>query len=134
MNPLSPQLKTGTVGELLVQLRLLQHDVQAVPPHKDTGNDLLAVRGDTFRAVQVKTFANTDVFEFNRRDLMSRAFHILAIVQLQGEDRKILLDESTVFLLRRAEVSKGRFTANELRCRKLDDRIDELFLGATPTP
>lgn len=35
MNPLDPNLKTGTIGELLVQIRLLQYDVQAVATHKD---------------------------------------------------------------------------------------------------
>jgi Flp pilus assembly protein CpaB len=34
MNPLDPNLKTGTIGELLVQIRLLQY-VQAVATHKD---------------------------------------------------------------------------------------------------
>jgi hypothetical protein len=56
MNPLSPTLQTGTLGELLVQIRLLQHDVQSVSPHKDTGNDLLAVKDEALRAIQVKTF------------------------------------------------------------------------------
>ena len=40
MNRLHPNLHTGTLGELLVQLRLLQYDVQAVATHKDTGNAL----------------------------------------------------------------------------------------------
>jgi hypothetical protein len=54
-NPISDQLKTGTIGELLVQLRLLQYCVQAAPPIKDSGNDLIAVRGEEFRGIQVKT-------------------------------------------------------------------------------
>jgi len=37
MNPLDPNLETGTIGELLVQIRLLQYDVQTVATHKDTG-------------------------------------------------------------------------------------------------
>jgi hypothetical protein len=37
VNPISPEIKTGTVGELLVQLRLLQFDVQAAQPLKDSG-------------------------------------------------------------------------------------------------
>ena len=53
MNPLSANLVTGTVGELIVQLRLLHLEVQSVPTHKDTGNDLLATRDEAFRAVQV---------------------------------------------------------------------------------
>ena len=55
MNLLDPNLQTGIIGELLVQIRLLQYDVQAVATHKDTGNDLLATKGEIFRAIQVKT-------------------------------------------------------------------------------
>jgi len=36
-------------------LRLFQHGVQAAPPLKDSGNDLIAVRERVFRAIQVKT-------------------------------------------------------------------------------
>jgi hypothetical protein len=106
MNPLSPQLKLGTIGELLVQLRLLEYDIQAVSPHKDTGNDLLAVRGETFRAVQVKSFAG-GICRFDRRELMERAFHVLALVRLGGEGRRVFLDRSRIFLLQKQEVSKG---------------------------
>jgi len=41
-NPLPETVKTGAFGELLVQLRLLQYDVQAVQPLKDSGNDCTA--------------------------------------------------------------------------------------------
>jgi hypothetical protein len=53
MNPLDGRMVTCTVGELLVQLRLLEYDVQAAPPLKDSGNDLIAIRGGQFRAIQV---------------------------------------------------------------------------------
>jgi len=56
-NPISDKIKTGTVGELLVQIRFLQYDVQAAPPLKDSGNDLIAICGEVFRGVQVKTTA-----------------------------------------------------------------------------
>ena len=54
-NPISSAIKIGTIGELLVQLRLLEYGIQASPPIKDSGNDLLAVKGRQFRFVQVKT-------------------------------------------------------------------------------
>ena len=57
-NPISQNLVTGTVGELLVQLRLLQYGVQAAPPLKDSGNDLIALKGYEIRTIQVKTSAN----------------------------------------------------------------------------
>lgn len=34
MNRITDKMKIGTVGELLVQLRLLEHDIQAAPPLK----------------------------------------------------------------------------------------------------
>ena len=45
-NPIPKNMKTGTIGELLVQLRLLQYNVQAAPPIKDSGNDLIAIKGN----------------------------------------------------------------------------------------
>lgn len=47
MNPITPRIRTGTVGEFLIQLRLLQYEVQAAPPLVGTGNDLIAVKGRT---------------------------------------------------------------------------------------
>lgn len=128
MNPLSPDLKTGTIGELLVQLRLLQYDVQAVAPHKDTGNDLIAVHGDTFRAVQIKTSATDGPFTFDREQLLQRRFHVLALVRLAGEDRAVALDQSKIYLLSRDDVRKGRYTDDELQEQQLsEDRVRRLF-------
>ena len=36
-NPISAAIRIGTLGELLVQLRLLQFEVQAAPPLRDSG-------------------------------------------------------------------------------------------------
>ena len=48
-NPISNQLTLGTIAELLVQASLLQFDVQAAPPLKDSGNDLIAIRRAAIR-------------------------------------------------------------------------------------
>jgi hypothetical protein len=129
MNELSKYLQTGTLGELLVQLRLLQFDVQSVSPHKDTGNDLLATRGEVFRALQVKTTRSVDgELTFRLPVLMTRRFHILALVFLTGEERRLDLDKCDVYLLARDEVKKGCYRQGELeRCRLTSDRIDLLF-------
>jgi hypothetical protein len=55
MNDLQQRLATGTVGELIAQLRLLEHGVQAALPLRDTGNDLIAIKGNIFKAIQVKS-------------------------------------------------------------------------------
>ena len=53
LNQITNKIQTGTIGELLVQIRLLQYGVQAAPPIKDSGNDLIAMNGEVFRAVSV---------------------------------------------------------------------------------
>jgi len=53
MNSLSDTFLKGTFGELFVQLRLLQYEIQAAQPLKDTGNDLIAIKGEVFKAIQV---------------------------------------------------------------------------------
>lgn len=85
MNPLSAHLTTGTFGELLVQLRLLQYGVQAAPPLKDSGNDLIAVKGAVFKAIQVKTTAKN---RFRLND-MPKYYHLAALVALVGEQNEV---------------------------------------------
>lgn len=94
-NPISAQISLGTVGELLVQLRLLQFDVQAAPPLKDSGNDLIAIRGSAMRTVQVKTTKAPRP----RFPSKKRRYDLLALVQFHGHDRTLLLDQSVVYLI-----------------------------------
>lgn len=123
-NPISESIKIGTLGELLVQLRLLQYNVQAAPPIKDSGNDLIAIKGEIFKAIQVKT-RTTDNFGF--QDL-PELFHILALVRLVGEDNKISLDASRIFLLSKEEVRKSSYSVKELIDKELNEiRVNELF-------
>ncbi len=96
MNPISEEIKIGTIGEILVQLRFLQYNVQSAPALKDSGNDLIAVRGDIFRAIQVKT---STIGKFSLKDLEKKKYHILALVRLIGENYDIYLDQSKIFLL-----------------------------------
>src|SRR5207247_3941257 len=94
-NPISAAIKTGTVGELLVQLRLLQYDIQAAPPIKDSGNDLVALHGFVVRTIQVKT--TTD--EIPAWPPEVRLYHLLAIVRLAGENEDLWLDKSEIYLV-----------------------------------
>ena len=99
-NPITDKIKKGTVGELLVQLRLLQYNVQAAPPLKDSGNDLIALRGAMVRTIQVKTTA--DALPTWPK---IRLYDILAVVQLQGEENNLRLDESKIFLIPRRKLT-----------------------------
>ena len=123
VNPISEEMATGTLGELLVQLRLLQYGVQAAPPLKDSGNDLIAVKGQAFRAIQVKT---TTRATFSKANL--RSFHILAVVYLAGEMNDIWLDKSHVFLIPGSDVA-GVTTAIERlgQYRMTQEWVDNLF-------
>lgn len=123
-NPISRSVKIGTIGELLVQLRLLQYNVQAAPPIKDSGNDLIAIKGQIFKSIQVKT-STKDNFRIQN---LPKFYDILALVHLVGENNNINLDESRIFLLRKKEVTGSLFNVNNLVGKKLNEtRINELF-------
>jgi hypothetical protein len=125
VNPLCSELKLGTLGELLVQIRLLQFDVQSAPALKDTGNDLIAVRGGEFRAVQVKSSARGVC---DCRGLELRSYHILAFVELRGDHRDLSLDQSIIYLLAREDVMKNSYHAADLGAfRFSQQRVDLLF-------
>ncbi len=101
MNSITDNIFKGTIGELLVQLRLLEHNVQASPPIKDSGNDLIAVRGEVFKAIQVKTRTGDRYGKDDLPDL----YHILAVVQFAENEERLLLDKSQVFLIPRERVA-----------------------------
>lgn len=124
-NPITERVKIGTIGELLVQLRLLQYNVQAAPPIKDSGNDLIAVKGEAFRGVQVKTTAGQRV---SQRDLPDH-YHILAIVKLSSTETDLLLDTSEIFLVPRAVVdANGGRPPVQLDAYAIsEDLVAELF-------
>lgn len=123
-NPISLELTTGTYGELLVQIRLLQHGVQAAPPLKDSGNDLIALKGEVIRTVQVKTTTN-DVPPWPED---KKLYHLLAVVLLRGEGNEVQLDASEVFLIPKATLAKLPRRWEALKQFKLSqDHIAELF-------
>lgn len=122
-NKLPENIKIGTFGELLVQLRLLEFGVQAAPPLKDTGNDLIAGRGETFRSVQVKTC-------LGGRPQVKKLpphWHILSLVRLEFDDGGLALDRSEINLISRAEYEKNGSLKNLSRFRISQARVDALF-------
>lgn len=122
---LSKQLITGTIGELLVQIRLLQFDVQAAAPLKDSGNDLIAVRGRAMRTMQVKTTAGD---RFSIRGLRKKFYHIIAAVRVVGDENDLHLDKSEVFLIPREELAKAPRQFSRLSAYRLTPSlIERLF-------
>lgn len=92
-NPITTKLETGTIGELLIQLRLLEYGIQAAPPIKDTGNDLIAIRGKVVKFVQVKTSEKR--IPARRKSSKIRDFTFLVKLK-RSSHNKFLLDESII--------------------------------------
>src|SRR3546814_14802490 len=107
-NDIPPPLATGTLGEILVQLRLLQFGVQAAPPIKDTGNDLVAFRGRAVRTIQVKTATN----RVSRDRRLPKHYDVLAFVLLHSTDGIVALASSRIFLVPRASVGTKRHVSS----------------------
>jgi len=103
-NRLTNNVVIGTIGELLVQTRLLQYGVQAAVPIKDSGNDLIAVKEEAFRGIQVKTTVGRRVSSVR----LPERYHIVAVVYLVLDDEGVLLDESEVYLVPRAAIEQNR--------------------------
>jgi hypothetical protein len=120
-NPLPPHLATGTLGEILVQLRLLQFGVQAAQPIKDTGNDLIAFLGHTVRTIQVKTSTN----RVSRDHRLPPHYDILAFVLLRSAHGVVALDSSRIFLVPHASVrGTRRSLASLAQYELLHDGVD----------
>jgi hypothetical protein len=129
MNDLHPRLATGTVGELITQLRLLEHGVQANPPLKDTGNDLLAIKGEVFKAIQVKSTRKRHNHDIKTRFSLKKPsgrYHILAFVIIEGENNRLLIDQTAGYLLRRTDV-KTYYSRKQLEPFELSKVVDDLF-------
>lgn len=100
MNVLFRKTWCGTLGELIAQTHLLTHGVQAAPPIKDSGNDLIGVRKQSFRAIQVRTSSNGSINKPNPK----RLYHILAVVHLPFDENFPLVSQARVFLFPKEDV------------------------------
>jgi hypothetical protein len=99
-NQLTSQVKIGTIGELLVQLRLLEYGVQSAPPLKDSGNDLIAIKGESVKFLQVKTSLSNR----SRKDNLPKVYHYVVFVKLlQREDGRFNLNESEIKICAKGE-------------------------------
>ncbi len=70
----------------------MRDQIASAPPLKDSGNDLVAIKGEALLVLRVKTTAD-DVLRFPRRT-RRKLFHGLAFVKLEGEDPDLHLDRS----------------------------------------
>ena len=123
MNPLYATTNLGTLAELLVQLRLLEHDIQAAPPIKDSGNDLIAIRGRQFRALQVRRTTRGIIDKPHEQVL----YDILAVVHLPLRGGRRSTNDAKIYLFAQDEVptlggNVSRYQ-NHLLSRPLIDRF-----------
>lgn len=125
MNQVTDKILTGTLGELLVQIRLLQYGVQAAPAIKDSGNDLIAVNGKEFRAVSVRTTTKDRYTKPGKK----RKYHVLAVVHLVGHGREVSLDGSKIFLIPKPDVAGASTQWNKLGNYELSERVVEDLFG-----
>lgn len=101
-NPLDNNTHKGTLGELLVQLKLLTLNVESFPPLKDSGTDLVAFMGNSFKAIQVKTKKDGNSWGVPEKE---KLYDILALVDL---DEDLSLDQSGIWLLTKKEAEENR--------------------------
>jgi hypothetical protein len=126
-NPISDKLLIGTIGELFVQLKLLQFHVQAAPPLKDSGNDLIACRGEVIKTIQVKTTTKSDG-PLPRKPGKRKKYGILALVKLDGHDNEIYLDRSNIYLVSKSELESVTYSWEGIADYKINqNRIERLF-------
>ena len=131
MNRISPELLKGTIGELLVQLRLLQFGVQAAAPIKDSGNDLIAVRRSVFQAIQVKTHTGVTYKTQN----LPEHYHLLAVVELKGKGHDLWLDRSRIFLIPKESIRHASRRFDRIQEFSLtQEHVDRLFSETESPP
>jgi hypothetical protein len=128
VNRVTDRILIGTLGELLVQIRLLQYGVQAAPPIEDSGNDLIAVNGKEFRAVSVRT-TTTGTY---KKPKAARRYHILAVVYLLGDNRDVALDHSQLFLIPKSKVAEASTDCQKLGGHKFSRQLVENLFGQLP--
>ena len=113
------------MGELLAQVYLLAHGVQAAPPIRDSGNDLIACRKGQFRALQVKTRKKPS---FSRRGFPN-IYNGVVLVVLKEDDENFGKTPPIIYLMRREEFehaeSLGKKGLKEFQI--CPQRIEALF-------
>jgi len=126
MNRLPPKVNRGTLGELLAQIHLLANGVQAAPPIRDSGNDLIACRGSDILALQVKTRKS---YNFSKHR-MPALYHGAVFVVLREEaDGRCDIAAPDVYLMSRAEIEAAESFGRRamVRFRICPERVEEVF-------
>jgi len=116
-NPLDNNIHKGTVGEILVQLKLLTLNIESFPPLKDSGTDLVAHIGNSYKGIQVKTKQDGNKWNFPPK---GRIYDILALVEL---DKNLLLDQSKIWILTKKEAEENKQTISNCNYEILNNKF-----------
>ena len=123
MNPVTDNVISGKVGELLIQIKLLLNGIQAAPPILDSGNDLVAICGRTIKTIQVKTKENsTPNWDIRPTE---REYDILALVELAMDPRD--LSDAKIYLLSKDEVNSRTINKSTINDKLFDSQIKKFF-------
>lgn len=117
-NPITDKVLTGTMGEMVLQIRLLEYGIQSAPPLKDSGNDLIAIKGNIVRFIQVKT----SKFRVSKpsQNRLPEIFHLIALVKLKySKEGSLLLDESDIFMYEKDCGFEGKMKLDSALADKL---------------
>ena len=116
-NPLDNNTHKGTLGELLVQLKLLTFNIESFPPLKDSGTDLVAYIGNCYKGIQIKTKQDGKNWSFPKEE---RIYDLLALVEL---DENLFLDKSPIWILTREEAEENKTSITNCKYEVLDQEF-----------
>ncbi|MFZ2252809.1 MAG: hypothetical protein WAW13_01390 [Minisyncoccia bacterium] len=92
-NPLPRTTLVGTLGELFSQLQLLEFGIQSAPPIKDSGNDLIALKGRIVKLIQIKTKLDGKSYSQELPEVYDLVFYVDLMIDDVG---KISFDKTTI--------------------------------------
>ncbi|MCF7834063.1 MAG: hypothetical protein K9L98_01085 [Candidatus Pacebacteria bacterium] len=113
-NPLPKTTYVGAIGEIFSQLQLLEFGIQAAPPIKDSGNDLIAIKGRNIKFIQIKTKLDGKTYSRNLPEVYDLVFYVELITNDTG---KFVFDMIVINVVDTTGTSLGILT------QELTDRI-----------
>lgn len=124
-NPSPPKKRQGTIGELLTQIRFLQYEIEPSIPIIDSGNDIVALKGNEVRLIQVKTKKHgSKIWRLSNL----REYDILVLIELGEEENR--LDDAKIYLLTKEQVqSKGSIGLKGVGKYELSDTLINMLFS-----
>lgn len=103
MNDSYPDQIRGKIGELLLQIRLFENQIESSIPVLDSGNDIIALKGKVVKSIQVKT-KRKHTRNWDLRNLPPK-YDFVALIEFASDE--FMLDAARIFILSKTQV-RGR--------------------------